>query len=65
MTGGAVECVAEATREAINTLREKGAKAFVMDIRNNGGGLFPSGVEISKMFYNQGTIVYIADQDGA
>jgi len=54
----------EATRESIDSLRKQGAKAFVMDIRNNGGGLFPSGVEISKMFLNQGTIVYIADSDG-
>jgi len=55
---------AGAMRRAIRELREQGAEAFVVDIRNNGGGLFPAGVEISKMFYDKGTIVYIADNDG-
>jgi len=55
---------AGAMRRAIRELREQGAEAFVLDIRNNGGGLFPAGVEISKMFYDKGTIVFIADNDG-
>jgi C-terminal processing protease CtpA/Prc len=51
-------------RRALTDLKAQGAKAFVMDVRNNGGGLFPAGVKISKMFYDKGTIVYIADDAG-
>lgn len=56
---------AEGVRKAIGELKQKGAEAFVLDVRNNGGGLFPAGVEISKMFLNRGVIVNIADTDGA
>jgi len=55
---------AEGVRKAIGELKQKGAEAFVLDVRNNGGGLFPAGVEISKMFLNRGVIVNIADTDG-
>mmetsp|Transcript_44173 Transcript_44173/g.84432 ORF Transcript_44173/g.84432 Transcript_44173/m.84432 type:complete len:471 (+) Transcript_44173:151-1563(+) len=55
---------ADAVRASIAQLREQGARAFVLDVRNNGGGLFPAGVEITKMFQSKGTIVYIADNDG-
>mmetsp|Transcript_13517 Transcript_13517/g.22846 ORF Transcript_13517/g.22846 Transcript_13517/m.22846 type:complete len:491 (-) Transcript_13517:1208-2680(-) len=55
---------ADAVRRALTDLKAQGAKAFVMDVRNNGGGLFPAGVKISKMFYDKGTIVYIADDAG-
>ncbi len=37
-------------RDAITQLQADGAKAFIMDIRNNGGGLFPAGVEIAQMW---------------
>lgn len=51
-------------RDAIEKLREDGARSFVLDVRNNGGGLFPSGVAIAKMFVDRGVIVYIADTKG-
>eukprot|EP00850_Spirogloea_muscicola_P009579 SM000054S18065 [mRNA] locus=s54:113751:118094:- [translate_table: standard] len=55
---------AERVRDAIEQLREKGATSFVLDIRNNSGGLFPAGIEIAKMWLNSGVIVYIADNQG-
>lgn len=36
----------------------------MLDIRNNGGGLFPAGVDVAKMWMNDGTIVLIADSSG-
>ena len=36
----------------------------MLDIRNNGGGLFPAGVQVAKMFINAGDIVLIADSQG-
>ncbi|BBN14313.1 carboxyl-terminal processing protease [Marchantia polymorpha subsp. ruderalis] len=53
-----------AVRTAIENLRESGATAFVLDIRNNSGGLFPAGVEIAKMWLDKGVIVYISDSMG-
>lgn len=52
-------------RAALGELKQKGAEAFILDVRNNGGGLFPAGVEISKMFLNRGVVVNIADTEGA
>ena len=40
------------------------ASRFVLDIRNNGGGLFPAGVEVARMFLDTGDIVLIADSQG-
>ena len=34
----------------------------MLDVRNNGGGLFPSGVEVGRMLLNSGDIVLIADR---
>ena len=37
---------------------------YVLDIRNNGGGLFPAGVEVARMLLKDGDIVLIADSQG-
>ncbi|XP_039134129.1 carboxyl-terminal-processing peptidase 2, chloroplastic [Dioscorea cayenensis subsp. rotundata] len=53
-----------AVREAIEKLRENNVKAFVLDLRNNSGGLFPEGIEIAKIWLEKGVIVYICDSRG-
>lgn len=40
----------------------QGAERLVLDIRNNGGGLFPAGVEVARQLLNRGDIVLIADR---
>ncbi|KAI3434885.1 hypothetical protein D9Q98_002939 [Chlorella vulgaris] len=55
---------AEKVRAALLTLREQGAERLVLDVRNNGGGLFPAGVEVGRMLLDSGDIVLIADSDG-
>ena len=40
----------------------QGAERMVLDIRNNGGGLFPAGVEVGRQLLNRGDIVLIADR---
>jgi hypothetical protein len=44
--------------------QEEGAERYVLDLRNNGGGLFPAGVQVAKLFIRAGDIVLIADSDG-
>ena len=34
---------------------------LVLDLRNNGGGLFPAGVQLGRLLLEQGEIVLIAD----
>ncbi len=37
---------------------------FVLDLRNNGGGFFPAGIDVAKMLLDSGEIVLIADSQG-
>lgn len=53
-----------ATQQALLKLKEEGAERYVLDLRNNGGGLFPAGVQVAKLFIRAGDIVLIADSDG-
>lgn len=53
-----------AVREAIETLRRNNVNAFVLDLRDNSGGLFPEGIEIAKIWLEKGVIVYICDSRG-
>ncbi|KAF7031201.1 hypothetical protein CFC21_042570 [Triticum aestivum] len=41
---------AGSVKEAIKKLRENNVKPFVLDLRNNSGGLFPEGIEIAKIW---------------
>ncbi|EIE23663.1 photosystem Ii D1 C-terminal processing protease [Coccomyxa subellipsoidea C-169] len=55
---------AENARNAIQKLKSEGADRFVLDVRNNGGGLFPAGVDVARMWLDSGEIVLIADSQG-
>ncbi len=44
-------------RAALTKLEEQGARGFVLDLRNNPGGLLNSCVEIADMFLDNGVIV--------
>jgi carboxyl-terminal processing protease len=43
-------------RSAVNELVQAGAKAFVVDLRNNGGGLLQEAVEVASVFVGQQTV---------
>ncbi len=54
---------AELTR-AVKKLGHQGATAYVLDLRNNPGGLLQAGVEIARLWLDSGTIVYTVNRQG-
>ena len=46
-------------RREIDRLQDKGAEAFVLDLRGNGGGLLTEGVLVSSIFIEDGKIVSV------
>ena len=53
-----------AAADALKRLVAGGADALLLDLRANGGGSFPAGVEVAKLLIPKGVIVYIADSEG-
>ena len=60
---------------AVDALRQQGASRFILDLRNNGGGLVNAGADVARMFLPQGLfleqqfktqepIQFKADNDG-
>ncbi len=49
---------------AIKNLDSKGAQAYILDLRNNPGGLVTAGVDIARMWLDTGTIVYTVNRQG-
>lgn len=42
---------------AVKDLQAQGAERFVIDVRNNGGGLVDAGVETARLFLKSGTVI--------
>ncbi|NCJ08668.1 carboxyl-terminal protease [Synechococcales cyanobacterium C] len=58
---------ANATRQmqtAIQTLESQGATAYILDLRNNPGGLLQAGVDIAQQWLDPSPIVYTLDRLG-
>ncbi|MEO0376658.1 MAG: S41 family peptidase, partial [Cyanobacteria bacterium P01_A01_bin.17] len=58
---------ANATREmemAIRDLQRQGVIGYILDLRNNPGGLLQAGVEIARLWLDPGPIVYTVDRQG-
>jgi carboxyl-terminal processing protease len=51
-------------RSAIDELRGKGAKALVLDLRNDPGGFLNTAIEVASEFIDEGVIVYQEDKVG-
>lgn len=56
-----VNIIAESTpqeiQKAFKDLQSRGATHFIMDLRDNGGGLLNSGIEIARLFLKDGDII--------
>ncbi|MEH2068270.1 MAG: carboxyl-terminal processing protease CtpA [Nostoc sp.] len=48
----------------ISSLEKKGAAAYILDLRNNPGGLLQAGIEIARLWLDSGTIVYTVNREG-
>lgn len=51
-------------RSAIEDLTAEGAEGFVLDVRNNPGGLLSASVEVSSLFISDGVIVSVEARSG-
>jgi carboxyl-terminal processing protease len=56
-----VNIIAESTSEeiqnAVKEMQGKGSNLFILDLRDNGGGLLTAGVDITKLFLENGSIL--------
>ena len=49
---------------AVAELEKQGAQAYILDLRNNPGGLLQAGIEIARFWLDEGTIVYTVNRQG-
>ncbi len=55
---------AEEMLDALKELSDQGMKALVIDLRDNGGGLLQSAIQISDLFLDSGIIVSVKGRGG-
>ncbi len=55
----------EEVKLAVAELTSKGVKAFILDLRNNGGGLVDSAVDVVSQFLDGGPVLYERNKDGS
>lgn len=65
-TGESVEgrTVSGDVHELVDKLRERGAQALVLDLRDNGGGLLDEAVKLTGLFLRTGPVAYVRGLDG-
>ncbi len=49
---------------AVSELEEKGADGYILDLRNNPGGLLQAGIEIARLWLDSGIVVYTVNRQG-
>lgn len=55
---------AQEVAHAIADLEKQGADGYILDLRNNPGGLLQEGIEIARQWINDGIIVYTVNRQG-
>jgi carboxyl-terminal processing protease len=54
----------EQLRKEVDGLIAQGAEAFILDLRDNGGGLFSEAIDVASVFIESGEIVIYREQKG-
>ncbi|MEN9235000.1 MAG: S41 family peptidase [Gloeomargarita sp. GMQP_bins_120] len=49
---------------AIRELEAQGVRGYILDLRNNPGGLFQAGLDIAQEWLNEGPVVYTVGREG-
>ncbi len=49
---------------AINELEKKGANGYILDLRNNPGGLLQAGIEVARLWLDSDIVVYTVNRQG-
>ncbi|KAB2909742.1 MAG: carboxy terminal-processing peptidase [Ignavibacteriales bacterium] len=52
-------------KKIIDTLKNEGVNAILMDLRNNGGGSLIEAIELTGLFIKTGPVVQVKDADGS
>jgi carboxyl-terminal processing protease len=55
---------AQEIAHSVYNLEQQGANAYILDLRNNPGGLLQAGVEVARLWLDAGTIVYTVNREG-
>jgi len=55
------ETSAEEIQSGIKECQQNGANSFILDLRDNGGGLVKTGIEIAKLFLEDGEVIHRLD----
>ncbi len=55
---------AQEIAHSVTKLEQQGAESYILDLRNNPGGLLQSGVEVAKLWLDQKTVVYTVNRQG-
>jgi carboxyl-terminal processing protease len=58
---------ANATAEVANAIKQmeaEQANAYILDLRSNPGGLLQAGIEVARLWLDEGTIVYTVNRNG-
>lgn len=59
-----IESTHDDFKKALNNIESKGAENLILDLRNNGGGLVDSCINVADEFLDEGTVVYVEDKNG-
>ncbi|MDO4518239.1 MAG: S41 family peptidase, partial [Bacillota bacterium] len=59
-----IDSTDEDFKSALDDLERQGAKALVLDLRNNGGGLVNEAVNVADEFLDKGVVCYVEDKNG-
>jgi carboxyl-terminal processing protease len=58
------ERTADELEDAARDLADQGATSYIIDLRDNGGGLLPAAVDVASQFLREGVVLYERKSDG-